>query len=149
MTAATTLLIGMSVGALVAQQAAPPAQPAAPQPYFVGNRLGMPMNPAPDGAFTPMTSSVKVYGAIYSAESCSYDPARGVPDRHFDGHQVCVYADNVLGADLLGLRRSAALPDVRLLVLRAAVRRRVAHRLHPGASTSFRQARMTHNTTPV
>ena len=38
----------------------------------------MPINPAPDGAFNPMSSNVKVYGAIYSAESCSYDAARGV-----------------------------------------------------------------------
>jgi hypothetical protein len=69
------LLIGMSVGMLMAQQA--PA-PAGPQPYFVGNRLGMPINPAPDGVFNPMSSNVKVYGAIYSAESCSYDPTRDV-----------------------------------------------------------------------
>jgi hypothetical protein len=75
LTGATALLIGMSVGMLMAQQA--PA-PAGPQPYFVGNRLGMPINPAPDGAFTPMSSNVKVYGAIYSAESCSYDPTRDV-----------------------------------------------------------------------
>src|SRR5688500_16607056 len=74
-TAATALLIGIAIGSLVAQQ---PAAPAGPQPYTVGNRLGMPINPAPDGAFTPMSSNVKVYGAIYSAESCSYDPSRGV-----------------------------------------------------------------------
>jgi hypothetical protein len=71
---ATALLIGVSVGLLVAQQAAP----AGPQPYFVGNRLGLPINPAPDGAFNPMSSNVKVFGAIYSAESCSYDPTRNV-----------------------------------------------------------------------
>ena len=59
----------------MAQQA--PA-PAGPQPYSVGNRLGLPINPAPDGAFNPMSSNVKVYGAIYSAESCSYDPTRNV-----------------------------------------------------------------------
>jgi hypothetical protein len=73
-TTATALLIGVFVGLLAAQQ--PPAQ--GPQPFFVGNRLGMPINPAPDGAFTPMSSNVKVYGAIYSAESCSYDAGRGV-----------------------------------------------------------------------
>jgi SMP-30/Gluconolactonase/LRE-like region len=72
-TIATVLLIG--IGALVAQQ--PPA-PTGPQPFSVGNRLGMPINPAPDGKFDPMSSNVKVYGAIYSAESCSYDAARGV-----------------------------------------------------------------------
>ena len=55
-----------------------PAAPTGPQPFSVGNRLGMPINPAPDGKFDPMSSNVKVYGAIYSAESCSYDAARGV-----------------------------------------------------------------------
>ena len=61
--------------AISAQQ---PAAPAPAQPFFVGNPLGLPINPAPDGAFTPISSNVKVYGAIYSAESCSYDPVRGV-----------------------------------------------------------------------
>ena len=74
LTSATALLIGVAAGSL-AQQA--PA-PAGPQRYFVGNRLGLPINPAPDGAFTPMSNNVKVYGAIYSAESCSYDPTRNV-----------------------------------------------------------------------
>ena len=68
------LVTGIAAGSL-AQQA--PA-PAGLQPYFVGNRLGLPINPAPDGAFTPMSNNVKVYGAIYSAESCSYDPTRNV-----------------------------------------------------------------------
>jgi hypothetical protein len=73
------LLVGVAAGALTAQQAPPAGAPApGPQPYFVGNRLGMPINPAPDGAFNPMSTNVKVYGAIYSAESCSYDPGRGV-----------------------------------------------------------------------
>jgi hypothetical protein len=74
--ATAALVIGMAVGALVAQ--APPQAPPGPQPYVVGNRLGMPINPAPDGKFDPMSKNVKVYGAIYSAESCSYDPTRGV-----------------------------------------------------------------------
>ena len=60
-----------------AQQPAGQA-PAQPQPYQLGNPLGLPINPTPDGKFTPMSSNVKVYGAIYSAESCSYDPDRGV-----------------------------------------------------------------------
>src|SRR6188768_2096482 len=75
MTSATALLMALAVSVLAAQQA--PA-PAGPQPYFVGNPLGLPINPAPDGAFNPMSSNVKVYGAIYSAESCSYDPTRKV-----------------------------------------------------------------------
>lgn len=66
--------------ALVAVTHALPAQqaPAAPQPFSVGNRLGLPITPAADGAFEPISSNVKVYGSIYSAESCSYDPERGV-----------------------------------------------------------------------
>ena len=59
-------------------------QPQGPQPFVVGNRLGLPMVPAADGAFEPMSANVKVYGAIYSAESCSYDAASGlivVPNR--------------------------------------------------------------------
>jgi hypothetical protein len=62
LTSATALLIGIAAGSL-AQQA-----PAGPQLYFVGNRLGLPINPAPDGAFKSMSNNVKVYGAIYSAE---------------------------------------------------------------------------------
>ena len=41
-------------------------QPAAqgPQPYMLGNPLGLPTNPAPNGTFNPMSTNVKVYGAI-------------------------------------------------------------------------------------
>jgi hypothetical protein len=71
-----TILIAISTISINAQQPAP-AQSGS-QPYFVGNRLGLPINPAPDGAFNPISPNVKVFGAIYSAESCSYDPVRGV-----------------------------------------------------------------------
>ena len=71
------LLAGLALGTAIAQQGAP-AAPAAPVPYFVGNRLGMPINPAADGAFNAMSNNVKVYGSVYSAESCSYDPVRRV-----------------------------------------------------------------------
>ena len=73
-TGAAALLVGISIGALAQQ----PAAPAGPQPYFVGNRLGMPINPATDGKFDAMSKNVKVYGSVYSAESCSYDATRGV-----------------------------------------------------------------------
>jgi hypothetical protein len=66
------LLIGVVAGPLLAQQ------PPAPQPFFTGNRLGLPINPAADGTFEAISSNVKVYGAIYSAESCSYDASRDV-----------------------------------------------------------------------
>jgi SMP-30/Gluconolactonase/LRE-like region len=69
---AAALAIGVVAGAVLAQQA------QGPQPFFVGNRLGLPVNPASDGAFDAISSNVKVYGSIYSAESCSYDAERGV-----------------------------------------------------------------------
>ena len=48
LTAAAALTIGIATGALWAQQ-----QPQGPQPFFVGNRLGLPINPAADGTFEP------------------------------------------------------------------------------------------------
>src|SRR5215207_9429383 len=71
--AAAALAVGIAAGAVLAQP-----QPQKPQPYSVGNRVGIPMLPAPDGAFEAVSSNVKMYGAIYSAESCSYDEKRGV-----------------------------------------------------------------------
>lgn len=66
------LLMSVVVGPLLAQQT------PAPQPFFTGNRLGLPINPAADGTFEAISANVKVYGAIHSAESCSYDASRGV-----------------------------------------------------------------------
>ncbi len=71
--AAVPAMICVGSSGTLAQQ---PQSP--PRPIFVGNRLGLPVEPATDGAFEPISSNVKVYGAIYSAESCSYDPDRGV-----------------------------------------------------------------------
>jgi hypothetical protein len=76
--ASAALATGIIAGAVLARQ------PQGPQPFFVGNRVGLPVNPAPDGAFEPASPNVKVYGSIYSAESCSYDADRGlivVPNR--------------------------------------------------------------------
>jgi hypothetical protein len=73
---AAALVTGIGLGMVEAQQQSPP--------FFVGNPLGYPINPAADGTFAPMSSNVKVYGAIYSAESCSVDPDTGlivVPNR--------------------------------------------------------------------
>jgi hypothetical protein len=70
--AAAAMVAGITAGPAAAQQA------QGPQPFSVGNPVGLPVNPAPDGAFQPVSSNVKVYGAIYSAESCSYDAERGV-----------------------------------------------------------------------
>jgi SMP-30/Gluconolactonase/LRE-like region len=71
------LLSGVALGTAVAQQGAP-AAPAAPAPYAVGNRLGMPITPDASGMFNAISDNVKVYGSVYSAESCSYDPVRKV-----------------------------------------------------------------------
>ena len=68
--AASSLIVVLASTALDAQQA--------PQTYPVGNRLGLPIGPGADGAFDPMSTNVKVFGSVYSAESCSYDAARGV-----------------------------------------------------------------------
>ncbi|HET7219052.1 MAG TPA: hypothetical protein VFJ02_13440 [Vicinamibacterales bacterium] len=76
---ASMLAVGIAAGVLLAQQ-----PPQGPQPYFVGNPVGLPVNPAPDGAFQAAGPNVKMYGSIYSAESCSYDADRGlivVPNR--------------------------------------------------------------------
>ena len=77
---ALVFAVAVGAGVVAAQQ---PASPA-PQPFSVGNRLGLPITPAADGAFNPMSPNVKVYGAIFSAESCSYDAVRNlivVPNR--------------------------------------------------------------------
>ena len=48
-------------------------------PFVVGNPVGLPIAPTADGrVFEPVSSNVKMFGAIYSAESCSYDATRGV-----------------------------------------------------------------------
>ena len=90
LTGAALTAIGAAAGALLSTSAlratADEAQqaPQGPQPYFVGNAVGLPVNPAADGKFDPASSNVKMYGSIYSAESCSYDSDRGlivVPNR--------------------------------------------------------------------
>jgi hypothetical protein len=84
-----TAIVGVAVlvSAVAGTASFAQAPAASPQPYTTGNRLGLPISPAPDGTFNPTSPNVKVFGAIYSAESCSYDetrkvivvPNRGVP----------------------------------------------------------------------
>ena len=74
------ILIWIAVSAAMAQQGSAPS----PSPYVVGNRLGLPILPDPAGTFNPISTNVKVFGSIYAAESCSYDPSRNlivVPSR--------------------------------------------------------------------
>ena len=67
--------IGLSAFALTTMLAAADAQPpAAPAPAAF--EAGKPLGVATDGKYTPMSSNVKVYGAVVSAESCVYDAGR-------------------------------------------------------------------------
>ena len=73
-----TLLAGAAALVFAPATATLAQQPQGPRPYFVGNPLGLPVEPTPDRPLDAVSSNVKVYGAIYSAESCSYDAERGV-----------------------------------------------------------------------
>ena len=69
---------------IAARDACAQQQQPAPRPFYVGNQLGLPVEPNAPGTFDAISSNVKVYGAIYSAESCSYDAQRDlivVPNR--------------------------------------------------------------------
>jgi outer membrane protein assembly factor BamB len=117
--------IALSIAASTVQAQTP--QPA-PQPFSVGNRLGLPITPAADGAFEAMSSNVKVYGAIYSAESCSYDAGRGVivvPNRgvgqnvqtnnawvSFINHDGSVHTARWIGIQTPGEQRSTLQPPL-------------------------------------
>jgi sugar lactone lactonase YvrE len=57
-------------------------QPPQTRDYYVGN-AGVGLPPAPDAktppsAFAPASKNVRMYGALYSVESCVYDPDRDV-----------------------------------------------------------------------
>src|SRR5262245_42102920 len=122
--AATLLGALTTLSVLLAQQ---PQQPG-PQPFFVGNRLGLPINPAADGGFEAISTNVKVFGAIYSAESCSYDAVRGVivvPNRgvgqnvqtndawvSFINHDGSVHTARWIGIQTPGAQRSALAPPL-------------------------------------
>jgi hypothetical protein len=66
------LAIGVVAGVLLASQA------QGQQPFFVGNRLGLPINPASDGAFEAISSNVKVYGTPRAGSVCRTRPSEPV-----------------------------------------------------------------------
>lgn len=72
--------LGRAAGLAICLLAAPAAaqQQDSLRPYSVGNPLGLPVTATPGREFEAMSPNVKVFGAIYSAESCSYDAERGV-----------------------------------------------------------------------
>jgi len=58
--------------------ALPAAAQQQQQPASPGFEAGKPLGITVDGRPLPMSKNVKVYGAVVSAESCSYDPGRGL-----------------------------------------------------------------------
>lgn len=50
------------------------AQTNAPAPFAAGRPLGVML----DGAYTPMSRNVKMFGALVNTESCAYDADRGL-----------------------------------------------------------------------
>jgi hypothetical protein len=78
----SVLTLAAFAGEAFAQQ--PPPQP---RDYFVGTPgVGLPVAPpppasgtgTPPNAFAPASKNVRMYGALYSVESCVYDAGRGV-----------------------------------------------------------------------
>jgi len=76
------LLCAMTLVALTAEVSAqqPPPQP---RDYYVGTPgIGLPVAPPAPGTspvpFAPASGNVRMFGALYSVESCVYDSTRGV-----------------------------------------------------------------------
>lgn len=69
-----TALLFASTAAMAQQSTAPAPPPATPQPFVAGTPLGV----STEGKFSPMSSNVKVFGALVNAESCSYDSTRNL-----------------------------------------------------------------------
>ena len=67
-------ILGAAVALTAAAAASAQQPPAAPQPFEAGKPLGV----TTDGKHVPMSRNVKVYGGVVSAESCTYDPSRGL-----------------------------------------------------------------------
>jgi len=120
------LLLALTASTASAQQ--PPVAP--PKPYPVGNPPGLPVTPAPDRPFKPISPNVKVFGSVYSAESCSYDAERGVivvPNRGvppsvrmndawitFLNHDGSVHTSRWLGVQGAGAARDTLSPPLLL-----------------------------------
>jgi sugar lactone lactonase YvrE len=108
----------------------------APQPrdYFVGHEgVGLPVAPAagpqaPSNTFAAASRNVRMYGALYSVESCVYDPGRGVivaPSRGvgqalrsndgwiaFINHDGSVHTPRWIGVQNAGAERDTLTPPL-------------------------------------
>ena len=113
-------------------------QPPAPRDYYVGNPVGLPVAPpapapapgagTPPTAFAAATQNVRMFGALYSAESCVYDPGRGVivaPSRGvgqsvrandawiaFINHDGSVHTPRWIGIQNAGAERDSMTPPL-------------------------------------
>jgi len=119
-------------GEVFAQQ--PPPQP---RDYYVGTPgVGLPVAPpapatgneTPPNAFAPASKNVRMYGALYSVESCVYDPSRGVivaPSRGvgqavrandawiaFVNHDGSVHTPRWIGIQNAGAERDSMTPPL-------------------------------------
>src|SRR6187455_127622 len=119
-------------GEVFAQQ--PPPQP---RDYYVGTPgVGLPVAPpvpatgneTPPNAFAPASRNVRMYGALYSVESCVYDPSRGVivaPSRGvgqavrandawiaFVNHDGSVHTPRWIGIQNAGAERDSMTPPL-------------------------------------
>lgn len=131
-------LVPLSVLMLVALAGEVFAQQQQPQPrdYYVGNAgLGLPVSPEPatgpqtsPNAFAPTSKNVRMYGALYSVESCVYDPSRGLivaPSRGvgqavrandawiaFINHDGSVHTPRWVGIQSAGAERDSMTPPL-------------------------------------
>ncbi len=130
-------LAPVSVLALVAFAGEAFAQQPPPQPrdYNVGTPgVGLPVAPPATGtqppptAFAPASKNVRMYGALYSVESCVYDPGRGVivaPSRGvgqavrtndawiaFINHDGSVHTPRWIGVQNAGAERDSMTPPL-------------------------------------
>ncbi|MHA6730315.1 SMP-30/gluconolactonase/LRE family protein [Devosia sp. A369] len=112
-TSSICIALLLSTGAVNAQQAAAPAEV---QPFKAGMPVGVTSR---DGVYTPASDNVKMYGALVSTESCSYDAERnlivalnrGAPQDRFPNdafvslinHDGSVHTPRWIGANRNGL----------------------------------------------
>jgi len=107
-------------------------QPPAPRDYYVGSPVGLPVAPpapgTPPATFAPATGNVRMFGALYSVESCVYDPARGLivaPNRGvvqsvrandawiaFINHDGSVHTPRWIGVQNAGAERDTMTPPL-------------------------------------
>ena len=131
--ALTILTASALVLALQASLALPQQQQPQPRPYYVGNEgVGLPVAPpapgAPSAPFAPASDNVRMFGALYSAESCTYDaergvivaPSRGVPQSvrandawiSFINHDGSVHTPRWIGIQPAGADRDTMTPPL-------------------------------------